>query len=55
LTDQILIPPPWPLPTVLSAGDIVIALGVIWLITRGMQPPRREPVGAPQAVERLEA
>jgi len=55
LTDQILIPPPWPLPTVLSAGDIVIALGVIWLITRGMQPPRREPLDAPQAVDRLEA
>src|SRR3989442_14659891 len=55
LTDQILIPPPWPLPTVLSAGDIVIALGVIWLITKGMQPPQREPVDAPQAVERLEA
>ena len=55
LTDQILIPPPWPLPTVLSAGDIVIALGVIWLITRGMQPPRREPLDAPRAVDRLEA
>ena len=55
LTDQILIPPPWPLPTVLSVGDIVIALGVIWLITRGMQPPRHEPVDPPPAVERLEA
>jgi len=55
LTDQILIPPPWPLPTVLSAGDIVIALGVIWLIAKGMQPSRREPVESPQAVERLEA
>ena len=55
LTDQILIPPPWPLPTVLSVGDIVIALGVIWLITKGMQPPRREPLDARRAVERLEA
>ena len=37
LTDQIPIPPPWPLPTVLSVGDLLIALGVIWLIARGMQ------------------
>ena len=53
LTDQILIPPPWPLPTVLSVGDIVIALGVIWLITRGMQPPRRQQVGTTRAIEGL--
>jgi len=37
LTDQILIPPPWPLPTVVSAGDVLIALGVTWLIVKGMQ------------------
>ncbi len=37
LTDQIPIPPPWPIPTVLSVGDLLIALGVIWLIARGMQ------------------
>ncbi len=37
LTDQILIPRPWPLPTVLSAGDILLAVGVIWLIAWGMQ------------------
>jgi len=54
LTDQILIPPPWPLPTVLSVGDLVIALGVIWLIIRGMQPARREQVGSARAVEGLE-
>ncbi len=39
LTDRILIPPPWPLPTVISLGDILIALGVIWLIAIGMRPP----------------
>jgi hypothetical protein len=37
LSDQILIPPPWPLPTVLSVGDVLIALGVIWLIATGMR------------------
>jgi hypothetical protein len=37
LTDQILIRPPWPLPTVLSVGDVLIALGVTWLIVKGMQ------------------
>jgi hypothetical protein len=37
LTDQILIPKPWPLPTVLSLGDLIIAAGVVWLIAAGMQ------------------
>jgi uncharacterized protein DUF5317 len=37
LTDLILIPPPWPLPTVLSVGDVLIAVGVIWLIVSGMR------------------
>jgi len=37
LTDLILIPPPWPLPTVLSVGDVLIALGVIWLIVKAMR------------------
>jgi hypothetical protein len=37
LTDQILIRPPCPLPTVLSVGDVLIALGVTWLIVKGMQ------------------
>ena len=40
LTDQILIPRPWPLPTVLSVGDVIIALGVIWLIAWGMRPAK---------------
>jgi hypothetical protein len=37
LTDQILIPKPWPLPTVLSFGDLIIAAGVVWLVAAGMQ------------------
>jgi hypothetical protein len=40
LTDWIVIPPPFPLPTVLSIGDLVIAAGVVWLIAAGM---RRQP------------
>lgn len=36
LTDLILVPRPWPLPTVLSIGDVLIAVGVIWLIAAGM-------------------
>jgi Family of unknown function (DUF5317) len=39
LTDQILIPPPWPLPTVLSVGDLMIAVGVIWVIAAAMRGP----------------
>lgn len=39
LTDIILIPPPWPLPTVLSVGDVLIALGVVWLIAAAMRTP----------------
>lgn len=50
LTDQILVPPPWPLPTVLSVGDVVIAIGVIWLIARGMQQ-RREQVAPARVTE----
>ena len=37
LTDQILIPPPWPLPTVLSVGDLLIAAGVVWVIAAAMR------------------
>lgn len=40
LTDVILIPPPWPLPTVLSVGDVLIALGVVWLIAAAMNRSR---------------
>jgi hypothetical protein len=41
LTDLILIPPPWPLPTVLSVGDLLIAAGVVWLIAAAMRVPAR--------------
>ena len=37
LTDLILVPRPWPLPTVLSIGDVLIGVGVIWLIAAGMR------------------
>lgn len=42
LTDQFLIPPPWPLPTVLSVGDLLIAAGVVWLIATAMRGQRPE-------------
>jgi uncharacterized protein DUF5317 len=41
LTDQFLVPPPWPLPTVLSVGDLLIALGVVWLIAASMRASDR--------------
>jgi len=47
LTDQFLVPPPWPLPTVLSVGDLLIALGVVWLIARGMQASDHAPSARP--------
>jgi hypothetical protein len=37
LTDLIMIPPPWPLPTVLSVGDVLISVGVVWLIAAAMR------------------
>lgn len=40
LTDVILIPPPWPSPTVLSIGDLLIAAGIVWLIAAGMRTQR---------------
>ncbi|TMD09582.1 MAG: hypothetical protein E6J01_01475 [Chloroflexi bacterium] len=45
LTDRFLLPPPFPFPVVFSAGDVLIAIGVAWLIAAGMR--RREL--APQA------
>ena len=36
LTDRILIPPPFPLSTVLSIGDFLIAAGIVWVIVAGM-------------------
>jgi hypothetical protein len=41
LTDRFLLPPPFPFPTVFSVGDLLIGLGVAWLIAAGMRPPRR--------------
>jgi uncharacterized protein DUF5317 len=45
LTDRFLLPPPFPLPVVFSAGDVLIGIGVAWLIAAGM---RRRDL-APQA------
>jgi hypothetical protein len=39
LTDRFLLPPPFPFPTVFSIGDLLIGLGVAWLIAAGMRPP----------------
>jgi hypothetical protein len=44
LTDIIFIPPPWPSPTVLSVGDLLIAAGVAWLIAAGMRTPQARSV-----------
>jgi hypothetical protein len=41
LTDRFLLPPPFPFPTVFSVGDLLIGLGVAWLIAAGMRPPAR--------------
>jgi Family of unknown function (DUF5317) len=41
LTDRFLLPPPFPFPTVFSIGDLLIGLGVAWLIAAGMRGPRR--------------
>ncbi len=39
LTDRFLLPRPFPLPTVFSVGDILIGLGVIWLVAAAMRAP----------------
>ena len=41
LTDRFLLPPPFPFPTVFSVGDLLIGLGVAWLIAAGMRAPKR--------------
>jgi hypothetical protein len=41
LTDRFLLAPPFPFPTVFSVGDVLIGVGVAWLIAAGMRPPRR--------------
>jgi hypothetical protein len=52
LTDLILVPRPWPLPTVLSIGDVLIGVGVIWLIAAGM---RRQEIRETDRKERVAA
>lgn len=44
LTDRFLLPPPFPFPVVFSAGDVLIGVGVAWLIAAGM---RRRDVAPP--------
>jgi hypothetical protein len=42
LSDIIFIGPPYPLPKVLSIGDIFIMVGVFWLIQVGMQASKQK-------------
>jgi hypothetical protein len=37
LSDIFILPPPFPVPTVFSLGDLLIAVGAFWLIQSGMQ------------------
>ena len=36
LSDIFVLPPPFPIPSVFSVGDVLIALGAFWLIQNGM-------------------
>jgi hypothetical protein len=47
LTDRFLLPSPFPFPTVFSVGDLLIGLGVAWLIAAGMRPPARVAAAPP--------
>jgi hypothetical protein len=38
LTDRFVLPTPLPSPVVFSVGDVLISLGVVWLIAAGMRP-----------------
>jgi hypothetical protein len=38
-----IIPVPWPLPNVLSVGDCIIFLGLLFLLHRACRPDRTEP------------
>ncbi|HEX9095968.1 MAG TPA: DUF5317 domain-containing protein [Candidatus Dormibacteraeota bacterium] len=49
LTDRFLLAPPFPFPTVLSIGDLLIGAGVAWLIAAGMRPPTRVAAAPPNA------
>ena len=37
LTDRFALPPPLPSPVVFSVGDLLIGVGVVWLIAAGMR------------------
>ena len=41
LGDRFLLARPFPFPTVFSIGDLLIGLGIAWLIAVGMRPPAR--------------
>ncbi len=43
LADVFVLPPPFPIPSVFSAGDLLIALGAFWLLQACMcQPPKNQ-------------
>lgn len=37
LSDIFVVPPPFPIPSVFSAGDVLIAAGTFWLVQRAMR------------------
>jgi uncharacterized protein DUF5317 len=47
LTDRFLLAPPFPFPTVFSIGDVLIGVGVAWLIAAGMRRPARVATAPP--------
>ena len=40
LTDRFVLPPPLPSPVVFSIGDVLVGVGVVWLIATAMRPVR---------------
>ncbi len=40
LSDIFVLPPPFPIPSVFSIGDALIALGIFWLVQSGMRVTR---------------
>jgi hypothetical protein len=47
LTDRFLLAPPFPFPAVFSIGDLLIGLGVAWVIVAGMRSPGQVAVSPP--------
>jgi hypothetical protein len=39
LSDILVVPPPFPLSGVMSVGDVLLAVGMFWLITRTLDEP----------------